>query len=86
MYRVFNDLSKGLVTAINLSENHINLARALVLKYGYTRRMRTLDALQLATALDLHKRELLDVFVVADRLLAEAAQLEGLTVEDPEIV
>ena len=86
MYRVFNDLSKGLVTAINLSENHINLARALVLKYGYTRRMRTLDALQLATAPDLHKRELLDVFVVADRLLAEAAQLEGLTVEDPEIV
>ena len=46
--------------------------------------MRTLDALQLSMALDLRRRELLDTFVVADRLLAEVATLEGLQSLNPE--
>ena len=56
----------------------------LVGKYGFTRRMRTLDALQLAIAMDLQEKSLLDVFVVADRLLAEVAVLEGLSTLNPE--
>ena len=58
----------------------------LVGKYGFTRRMRTLDALQLAIAMDLQEKSLLDVFVVADRLLAEVAVLEGLSTLNPEDV
>ena len=46
--------------------------------------MRTLDALQLTVAIELRRRNLLDTFVVADRLLAEVAVFEGLNVENPE--
>jgi hypothetical protein len=46
--------------------------------------MRTLDALQLAVAQDLRRRNLLDIFVVANKLLAEIAVLEALVVENPE--
>ena len=62
----------------------ILLESTRVAKYGFTRRMRTLDALQLSMALDLRRRELLDTFVVADRLLAEVATLEGLQSLNPE--
>lgn len=47
-------------------------------------RMRTLDAIQLAVALDLHSHGLRDVFVVADKILAEVAILEGLSIQNPE--
>ena len=47
--------------------------------------MRTLDAIQLAVAMDLHHKGLLDVFVVADKILADLAVGEGLTVLNPEV-
>jgi hypothetical protein len=46
--------------------------------------LRTLDALQLAVALDLRSQELLDHFVVADESLATIAAAEGLGVVKPE--
>jgi hypothetical protein len=84
MDKVFKDLATGLFFAVKLDESHVDDARALVRKYGYARRMRTLDALQLAVALDLRRRNLVDTFVVADKLLAEIAMLEALVVENPE--
>lgn len=53
-----------------------------------THRLRAYDAIQLATALDLHKdwsgNQLgAFVFISADRALNAAATAEGLTVEDP---
>jgi predicted nucleic acid-binding protein len=48
------------------------------------RRLRTLDALQLAVALDLSEQGFLDHFVAADKALAEVAAVEGLSVRDPE--
>jgi uncharacterized protein len=53
-----------------------------------THRLRAYDAVQLATALDLHKdwsanRLGAFVFISADRALNTAATAEGLTVEDP---
>jgi len=44
--------------------------------------VRTLDALQLAVALDLCRRNLLDTFVVEDKLLADVAALDGLVIEN----
>ena len=85
MDKVMNDLESRLVIAVGLRRNHMTNARLLVAKYGYLRRMRTLDALQLSVALDLHRKRLVDVFVVADKLPAEIAVLEGLTVENPEL-
>ncbi len=84
MDKVFNDIGNGLFLAVKLDGSDLDDARALVEKYGYNRRMRTLDALQLAVALDLRRRNLLDIFVVADKLLAEIAALEGLLVKNPE--
>jgi hypothetical protein len=44
-----------------------------------------LDALQLAVALDLCQRGLLDELVAADRVLLAVAPLEGLPLMNPEI-
>jgi len=46
--------------------------------------MRALDAIQLAVALDLQSQSLLDVFVVADKILAEVVMLEGASFQNPE--
>ena len=84
MDKVFKDIAGGLFLAVKLDASHVDGARVLVAKYGYTRRMRTLDALQLSVAIELRRRNFLDTFVVADKLLAEVAVFEGLVVENPE--
>ena len=71
--RLLGDVAGEIVRLIHLDSQHVSRAGMLVGKYGLTRRMRTPDALQLAIAMDLQKKSLLDVFVVADRLLAEVA-------------
>ena len=81
---VLKDVSTGVVEVMTLDPIHFAAAALLVSKYGFTRRMRTLDALQLAVALDLHAKGLLDIFVVADKLLPEVAVLEGLSVQNPD--
>ena len=47
--------------------------------------MRTLDALQLAVALEINRRAGLDACMVADLALAEVAKAEGLVVINPEM-
>jgi hypothetical protein len=44
----------------------------------------TLDALQLAVALDLHHRGMLDEVVAADHVFVTLASAEGLKVVNPE--
>ena len=63
---------------------HYQEAERLLRKHGPVRRLRTLDALQLAVALDLHRRKAIDRFVSADRDLLLVAAVEGLSVFDPE--
>jgi hypothetical protein len=63
---------------------HYQEAERLLRKHGPVRRLRTLDALQLAVALDLHRRKAVDRFVSADRDLLLVAAVEGLSVFDPE--
>jgi hypothetical protein len=46
-------------------------------------RLRTLDALQLAVALALAQRGMIDHFVCADQMLCEMAIAEGLTIINP---
>jgi hypothetical protein len=45
---------------------------------------RTLDALQLAMAIDLQRNRLVGSFVAADRILGRIAPLEGIEVMNPE--
>ena len=82
--KVFRDVAARVFFAVRLEASHIDDARGLVGKYGYRRKLKTLDALQLAVALELRGRNLLDIFVVADKLLAEIAAEEGLVVLNPE--
>ncbi len=86
MDQVFLDVFRGLVRVVKLDDDHLTEARVLVRKYGYSRRMKTLDAMQLALALDLNRTGELDVFIAADKLLADIATAEGLMVENPEVL
>jgi hypothetical protein len=60
------------------------MAESLVERYAFELRLRALDALQLAVALELRNQELVDHFVAADRTLCEVAGLEGFWVINPE--
>jgi len=78
------DIACGAVEVFSLTDGHLKDAERLIGRHSFTRKLRTLDALQLAVALDLRNQSLLDHFVVADRSLADVAGLEGLSVIDPE--
>jgi predicted nucleic acid-binding protein len=78
------DVASGGIEVYSVTEDHFKHAERLIGKYSATRRLRTLDALQLAIALDLLSQNLLDYFVVADLPLAEIAALEGLSVIYPQ--
>jgi predicted nucleic acid-binding protein len=55
-----------------------------MVRHGNRRGLRTLDALQLAVALDVQSRAGLDAFVVADAAFAEIADAQGVPVTNPE--
>ena len=60
------------------------MAEILVERYAFDSRLRALDALQLAVALELRNQKLGDHFVAADAILCEVARLEGFAVINPE--
>ncbi len=70
--RFYADLENYVVVRVNSST--ISLASSLVLKHG----IKTLDALQLASALSI--KENLGIFVTSDSKLKEAAERENLRV------
>ena len=63
---------------------HYAVAARLIVQHGSVKGLRTLDALQLAVALEAHDLGGLDVLVSADKTLCEIAALEGLSVLNPE--
>jgi hypothetical protein len=65
---------------------HYDRARDLIANHGLQRQIRTLDALQLSVALQIHQAAPIDHFVCADRRLCEIAVMEGLAVVNPELV
>ena len=83
--RLMLDVAAGDIEVYKVTDDHFLAAERLIGRYSFVRRLRTLDALQLAIALDLSSQGLLDRFVAADRLLVEMAELEGLKVINPEI-
>jgi predicted nucleic acid-binding protein len=83
--RLMLDVAAGEIEVYRLSDQHLEAAELLIGRHSFTRRLRTLDALQLAVALDLSRQNLLDRFVVADQALAEIGSLEGLAVINPEV-
>ena len=70
-------LVKGLI------RRHQRAAEKLIATHAPTKRLRTLDALQLAIAVELNAAGTIEQFVVADEHLAEIAGSEGLAVINP---
>ena len=82
--RFILDIAAGEIEVYSVTEDHYAAAERLIVLHGFHHRLRTLDALQLAVALDLAEQQLLDRFVTADQVLAEVASLERLKVLNPE--
>jgi len=82
---LYAQLRSGRFRVVWWSSRHLWKAVRLLLRYGMTDPLRALDALQLATALDLKEQELLDDLVCSDDLLCALAQREGLAVINPKL-
>jgi hypothetical protein len=80
--RFLGDIAQGQFQHVRVTEPPYREAERLVVPYR-RRRFRTLDALQLAIVLDLHRRGMTDYFVCADINLCEAAQEQGLSIVNP---
>jgi predicted nucleic acid-binding protein len=63
---------------------HYQEAERLLRQHGPVRRLRTLDAIQLAVAVDLHRKKAIDRVVSSDKDLLAVATAEGLGIFDPE--
>ena len=83
--RLMLDIASGAIEVYSMTDDHFVEAERLIGQYSYMDRLRTLDALQLAVALDLASQNLVDYFVVADQALCEVAASEGLSVINPEV-
>jgi uncharacterized protein len=79
------DLVSGDFQVFAITDVHYGHAERLILQYAFGRRLRSLDALQLAVALDLKDQGILQRIVAADRTVCEIAAAEGLSVIDPQI-
>ena len=73
-----------LLVAPAVHEGHFQSARKLLVLYGVAEGLRTLDALQLAVALDLQRAGQISVLVAADQRLCRVAVLAGCAAVNPE--
>lgn len=80
-----SDVAAATLTVLAVTDHHYAEAERLLVQHGNVRKLRTLDALQLAVALDVHRRASLDAVVAADNAVCEVAAAEGLPVTNPEV-
>jgi predicted nucleic acid-binding protein len=78
------DVATGKLEVFSIGESDFAMADSLVERYAFDSRLRALDALQLAVALELRNQKLVDHFVCADGILCEVAGLEAFSVINPE--
>jgi predicted nucleic acid-binding protein len=82
--RFLNDVASGAIALVAVSEFHYPAAERLIIRYGEGQGLRTLDALQLAVALEVQDLVGVEALVAADKILCEVATLEGFAVINPE--
>jgi predicted nucleic acid-binding protein len=82
--RFRGDAAIGKLEVFSIGESEFAMTELLVERYAFDLRLRALDALQLAVALELRTQKLVDHFVAADTILCEVARLEGFSVINPE--
>jgi predicted nucleic acid-binding protein len=78
------DITGGKLEVFSIGESEFTAAESLVERYAFDSRLRALDSLQLAVALELRNQDLVDQFVAADAVLCEVARSEGFAVINPE--
>lgn len=83
--RFFADIVEGKLTVVRVTDEHYGAAQNLLLEHATEDGLRTLDALQLAVAVDLRELGLLDCFVCSDTQLCKVAEREGLPMLNPEV-
>ena len=79
----FADLAAGRFKVVLVSGRYFRSADRLIRTHAVSRALRTLDALQLAVALELHRRGVATALVASDRNLCEVAAVEGMQVVNP---
>ena len=79
-----SDIAAGAFEIFSAGEAEFALAELLLERHAFTLRLRALDALQLAVAMELRARDLADFFVEADKALCEVARHERFQVINPE--
>lgn len=72
-----------LIAGPSMEPKHYRSAARLLRQYGVPRGLRTLDALQLAVALDMLAASWISLMVSADRRLCEVAEACGIPAVDP---
>jgi predicted nucleic acid-binding protein len=77
--RFYHDRVSRLFQVLPMSAKHYYDAEGLIRRYALGTKLRTLDALQLAVAIDFRP----DHFVSCDDTQLKVAEIEGLTVLDP---
>lgn len=78
------DIVTGRLEVFSVAESEFITTEQLIERYAFELRLRTLDAVQLAVALELRAQGLVDHFVAADRILCDVAAREGFSVVYPE--
>jgi hypothetical protein len=68
-----------------ITDLHYGHAERLIIQYAFGHRLRSMDAIQLAVALDLKDQGILQQIVAADKTVCEIAAAEGLSVIDPQM-
>jgi predicted nucleic acid-binding protein len=82
--RILADISQARIqVASPMEEYHYQSARRLLERHGVTMGLRTLDALQLAVALELHRTGLVSAMVAADQRLCQVAEAAGCPTIQP---
>ncbi len=81
--QVHRDVRQKAMHVGRIAVRHFQLADELLCRHASGHRLRTLDALQLAVAIDLGVRGIPATFVSADDVLCLLAKREGLTVLNP---
>ncbi len=72
-----------LVVGPPIEENHFQSASRLLRAYALGKGLRTLDALQLAVALDLRQAGWISVLIASDHRLCAVAEASGCSAVDP---
>lgn len=83
--RFLSDGKQRLFRVVPISTAIFQQAVLLLRGNALSESLRTLDALQLAAALDLHRLGRMEYFVMADKALAAIATTVGLAVVDPTV-